>query len=291
MEVQTNYKNNKKLKLDFLLKLITFILFIWIYHDYNNVNNISKYLINECNIVKTSSIMFHRVLAKRMAKREFHQPELRQKLSSYSESVKTDNLEEDISTYTQLKKRGLNNLDLYMKLYKHRYGKKKGLAKIDCYCEKKAFDIIDNIEKLAKKMKNNKKNFKKVFYKKYGIRLFLLSLFPIIGLIYCMLFNEYYQVVPIIIYESATTQFKHGQWVILKNKETQKVIKGYRAHITKETWWIIDAMIQAFLYVSTAVFLIVIIYMLIKTVKYERIKAGKNKMSIKEYCNLCKEVY
>ncbi|KMZ82427.1 hypothetical protein PVIIG_06129 [Plasmodium vivax India VII] len=291
MGMQTNYKNNKKLKLGFIIKLITFIHFIWIHYDYNNVNNISKYLINECNIVKTSSILFHRVLAKRMAKREFHQAELRKKLSNYPESLKIDNLEEDISTYTQLKRRGLNNFDLYMKLYKHRYDKKKGLAKIDCYFEKKVFDLIENIGKLAKKYKNNKKSFKKGFYKKYGIRLILFSLIPFIGLISPLLFNEYYYVVSIIMYEAEDPKFERGEWARVKHPVTCEISEGYRAHINEQTWWIIDGLIKTFLYISIIVVLIVVVYILIKTIKYERIKAGKNKMSIKEYFSLCKNVY
>ncbi|KMZ83402.1 hypothetical protein PVBG_06044 [Plasmodium vivax Brazil I] len=73
------------------------------------------------------------------------------------------------STYVNLKRNDLSDLDNYKKCYKNRYSKKKGLAKLDCYYEKKVFDKIDKIYELSRKMKNDKKAFKKEIYNKFDM--------------------------------------------------------------------------------------------------------------------------
>ncbi|SCA83362.1 Protein of unknown function, putative, partial [Plasmodium vivax] len=89
---------------------------------------------------------------------------------SYDKYKKLKKKKEDSSTYKRLKRDGVNELDIYKKSFQCKYNKKKGLAKLDCYYEKKIFDKLEGICLLAKNMKDDKKCFKKVC-KKYGIPL------------------------------------------------------------------------------------------------------------------------
>ncbi|VVA00013.1 Plasmodium exported protein, unknown function [Plasmodium vivax] len=71
------------------------------------------------------------------------------------------NVADDKTISSHLNKKGSNNVETYMQNYKHRYEKKKGLYKLDCYCEKKVFDKLNYIEKLSDKMRSDKKELKK----------------------------------------------------------------------------------------------------------------------------------
>ncbi|KNA01514.1 variable surface protein Vir10 [Plasmodium vivax North Korean] len=81
---------------------------------------------------------------------------------SYDKYKKLKKKREDSSLYKRLKREGLNNMEIYKKSFQCKYNKKKGLAKLDCYCEKKIFDKLDNICDLAKRVNDKKKTYKKV---------------------------------------------------------------------------------------------------------------------------------
>ncbi|EDL42803.1 variable surface protein Vir10, putative [Plasmodium vivax] len=81
---------------------------------------------------------------------------------AYDKYKKLKKKKEDSSTYKRLKREGLNDMEIYKKSFQCKYNKKKGLAKLDCYCEKKIFAKIDDICEFARKTKNEKKRFKKI---------------------------------------------------------------------------------------------------------------------------------
>ncbi|KMZ88802.1 variable surface protein Vir10 [Plasmodium vivax Brazil I] len=81
---------------------------------------------------------------------------------AYDKYKKLKKKKEDSSTYKRLKREGLNDMEIYKKSFQCKYNKKKGLAKLDGYCEKKIFDKLDNICGLAKMMNDEKKRYKKV---------------------------------------------------------------------------------------------------------------------------------
>ncbi|VUZ99602.1 Plasmodium exported protein, unknown function [Plasmodium vivax] len=91
--------------------------------------------------------------------------------------------DDSISTYANLKNRDSIKLKLYKTGYKHRYAKKKGLSKLDCYCEKKLFDKIDDINKVSEKMHNDKKRLIKKILKKHCKGVIILTSILLIGLI------------------------------------------------------------------------------------------------------------
>ncbi|KMZ96437.1 hypothetical protein PVNG_06145, partial [Plasmodium vivax North Korean] len=47
----------------------------------------------------------------------------------------------------------------------------------------------------------------------------------------------------------------------------------------------------AFFFIYCTIFILSILYIFIKVVKYEKLKAGKGKMNRKEYICFCKEVF
>ncbi|KMZ94939.1 hypothetical protein PVMG_06110 [Plasmodium vivax Mauritania I] len=99
---------------------------------------------------------------------------------SYEKYKKLKTKKEDSSTYKRLKREGLNDMEIYKKSFQCKYNKKKGLAKLDGYCEKKIFDKLDNICGLAKKMNDEKKCYKKAL-KKYGLPFGLCGSFGLIA--------------------------------------------------------------------------------------------------------------
>ncbi|KMZ91869.1 hypothetical protein PVMG_04428 [Plasmodium vivax Mauritania I] len=106
---------------------------------------------------RTLNICFNRLLAKHELKNNLYKTNVGQNYEDYGMNKNIKNGAEKKSTYSQVKGDKLNKLDAYKKGYKHRHSKKKGLAKFECYCEKKIFDKIDYIYELSRTMKNAKK--------------------------------------------------------------------------------------------------------------------------------------
>ncbi|KMZ98409.1 hypothetical protein PVNG_04353 [Plasmodium vivax North Korean] len=176
-----------------------------------------------------------------------------------------------------MKRNELNNIDVYMKNYKHRYGKKKGLFKLDCYYENKIFKKIDYIYDLAKIMRNYKKSFKKNILQNFGYRLIFLSLIPFFGIVFPILFNEKYPLINV-----CFSSHTHG---------SNDCKDYYELLFTENKWKIFLPLYTTLLSLLIILVLSINFYILIKVLKYERLKCGKGKMSIKEYCRFCKDIY
>ncbi|KMZ86479.1 hypothetical protein PVBG_05346 [Plasmodium vivax Brazil I] len=106
-----------------------------------------------------------------------------------NKNIKGD--EEKKSTHSQIRGDFLNHFDAYKKDYKNRCSKKKGLAKLDCYYEKKVLKKINNIFEITDNNRNNNKFYNKKIYNKYVIRLILFGLLPFLGTIMPLFFSEY----------------------------------------------------------------------------------------------------
>ncbi|KMZ88528.1 hypothetical protein PVBG_06133 [Plasmodium vivax Brazil I] len=188
-------------------------------------------------------------------------------------------------TYEYLKK-GLNDLESYKKDYNSRYDKKKGLAKLDCYYEKKVFDKIDEIYELSRKVNNSKKALKKKMYKKFGYRHIFFSSLPLFGLILHVLFSENG---PFKKYCLSDCTSKHGKnnEDIGKNHDEA----GYTLSSINDVTAQIIIILPTLFFVTLSISLITVtIYIFIKVIKYERLKSGKGKMNLKEYCRFCKDL-
>ncbi|VUZ99473.1 Plasmodium exported protein, unknown function [Plasmodium vivax] len=157
----------KNIKFIIFIKISAFILLTWSYSFITQVNN------SELNV--TFNTRPFRLLTKSEMLMESENYGLREKLLDVKDkNYKT--VKKNTSIYGQLKKQGFNDLDIYKKSFACKYSKKKGFTKLDCYCEKKIFDKLEEILLFAKNMKDDKKCFKKVC-KRYGLPLGLSGIF------------------------------------------------------------------------------------------------------------------
>ncbi|KMZ83374.1 hypothetical protein PVBG_06230 [Plasmodium vivax Brazil I] len=229
---------------------------------------------------KILNMNFTRLLARHEQNREFEPTSLREKLSERSIYKNERNAYDNISAYSRVNTKASNNIDVYMKNYKHRYEKKKGVSKLDCYCEKKIFDNINYINDLSEKLHNNKKLYNNIILKKYVIRFILLSSFPMLGIIIPILFvgDKGEQVIPHCFAINHDAYAKGGKSCTLPN------ISGN----------IIGPIVffnTLIFYILSIINILLVIYTFIKYIKYEKIKCGKGKMNRNEYIHFCKEVF
>ncbi|VUZ99632.1 Plasmodium exported protein, unknown function [Plasmodium vivax] len=272
MVLLSNSNLGKNIMFTGLLKYFTFTFLIWTYHTYNDLGKFTKTLDNESIHDNRFILIFNRLLAKQDLQYELPYGNLREKLS------------DDISIYGKIRKKKPDNFEAYVNNYKRRYRKKKGLSKLDCYCEKKVFDKILYMRELSEKVHNDKKRFKKIFLKKYGIGLILLSLIPSLGFIYPLLLGVK----------------NCGDGVLpfcTKNEHTSISSSGVDTCPNWHNFQLNDNIIymrifnNIFSFTMITIILIFLIYIIIKLIKYEKLRAGKGKMNLMEYCRFCKDVF
>ncbi|VUZ99941.1 Plasmodium exported protein, unknown function [Plasmodium vivax] len=187
--------------------------------------------------------------------------------------------EDIISSYGKLNRAGLNDLDNYMKGYNKRDSKKKGMAKLDRYCEKKIFDKIDYINKLAENIPNNKKSYKKKTFNKFAFKFILFAFSLLLGLIFPILFGDYEKDKSII------------NWCVYDHGADPNCKYYPVIHAPKEVGEAVMYMNFIIFFIMLAIVIFVIIYAFIKLIKYHKLKAGKGKMKTKEYYRFCKEFF
>ncbi|VVA00257.1 Plasmodium exported protein, unknown function [Plasmodium vivax] len=290
------FNNNlgKNVYFTFFLKKISFIFFAWTCLFYNDVSSFSKSLEKTSNQDKMLNIKYSRSLAKEKLQRELEYQNLREKLSDGRRYKKEIKLSGDISMYSQVKKEKPNNLDIYMRNYKDRYMKKKGLSKLDCYYENKVFGKLCHIREVVQKMHNDKKLSKRSFFKKHGLGLFLFALIPAFGLIFPILFGIGGQN-PGVLGLCTDGHFKdvNSNKVHKSTDDDNDIGKCFRKLLydNKDTIDTIKYINMAFSFIVVTIVLLIFIYIFAKVIKYERIKFGKGKMNRKEYIRFCKEVF
>ncbi|SCA81706.1 Plasmodium exported protein, unknown function, partial [Plasmodium vivax] len=194
------------------------------------------------------------------------------------------NVADDITISSQLNKKGSNNVETYMQNYKRRYSKKKGLSKLDCYCEKKVFDKINYIYMLSDKMRSDEKGFKKKILKKYGIGFIIFSLIPALGLIFYILFGLGEKL-------RGAIKLCYIQGHYSNENHTEPGCTDWNAKTWKDTIENIGYANEIFSFTMITIVLLFIIYILAKVIKYEKLRAGKGKMRINEYWRFCKDIF
>ncbi|KMZ82176.1 hypothetical protein PVIIG_03430 [Plasmodium vivax India VII] len=207
----------------------------------------------------TYGIVMQRLLSKTGLEFGLEPNKIKEEISHNYGSKELENESDDTSIYRSLKRNNSNDKYSNSKKFTNTYAKKKGLEKLDCYCEKKIFNNIDKIYKLAKNGNYDKKTFKNIIIKKYGYKIIFSSLFSLIGLI-----------VPILVY---------GKVVISQGT------------LTGVIQYLIPDLNYAFFIPYCTIFILTILYIFIKVVKYEKLKAGRGKMNRKEYICFCKEIF
>ncbi|KMZ88853.1 hypothetical protein PVBG_05961 [Plasmodium vivax Brazil I] len=242
-----------------ILKISMFVLLSWIVTFFNDTCYTSENMKSGHKLDGRYEIGVHRLLSKTELDVVLEPNYIKEDISHNYESNELENEPEDSSIYRSLKQNSSNHMYSYRKNFKNNYTKKKGLKKLDCYCERKIFNNIDKIYKLAENRNYDKKTFKNVIMKKYGYKIILSSLFLLLGLI-----------VPIL--------SKAG--VNVKCLGVSKDLKDIIPYIN-----------SAFFIPYCSIFILTILYIFFKVVKYEKLKAGKGKMNRKEYICFCKEIF
>ncbi|KNA02239.1 hypothetical protein PVNG_04470 [Plasmodium vivax North Korean] len=272
----SNYYQGINLKFTTFFKTFTFIFLIWTYASYKDMNKYGHGKILNRN--------HHRLLAKHELHRELKYAGKGGQLLQHSIGKSKKNVTDNISIRSQLNKKGSNNVETYMKNYKRRYEKKKGLSKLDCYCEKKVFDNMNYIEMLSNKMRSDKKGFKKYIYEKFGISFIILTLIPAVGLIYYILFGCGKGLRGVFLLCGKDNHYTSQQ-------HTESECKNLDKYIWQTTLENIEIFNFIFSFTIITICLLFFIYILIKVIKYEKIKAGKGKMNRREYIDFCKKVF
>ncbi|KMZ96149.1 hypothetical protein PVNG_06277 [Plasmodium vivax North Korean] len=286
MEAWENYNIRDSVKLVVLLKLLAYIFLIWIWYSNWDMYGLGNALENQDEQYKNLYTNFNRLLAKHEIQWELERRNFRDNLTDHSTERRKGYITQDISSYSKLKKKGLNDLNAYKKTYKHRYSKKNGLAKIDCYCERKVFDALDNIQRLADNRQKYKKSLKKWFFKKYGVPMILFTLMPLLGAIIPTVLELKYlrkRLFPCYSYDQ--------NWDTITR--STHLYKDYTItrDINVNTWMSLEIINKIFLYASILFIAIVVIYIMIKVIKYERLKAGIGKIKGKDYYRFCKSIF
>ncbi|CAI7721696.1 Plasmodium exported protein, unknown function [Plasmodium vivax] len=288
-----NYNLKENMRFYTLFKIITLVFLIWIYNPYNYRYDFDRTLEKKSKHDSIIDIDFNRLLAHHELKKQLNYSSLSKNSPGYSKFNDIKN-EKYISTYGHLKKGKANELDAYKKNYKYRYGKKKGLAKLDCYFEKKVFDKIENVYDLADKFVDDKKSYKKEIFRKHGKVLIIFALLPLLGLVIPVFFSKHNPLTAKWCLRDCRN--KHNPSDSGTDNDEQAALETHNkqnffmASIDQNTWDIITAVNSVISHLLIILFLLVIIYILIKVIKYEKLKSCKGKMSIKEHYKFCKNL-
>ncbi|KMZ94911.1 hypothetical protein PVMG_05522 [Plasmodium vivax Mauritania I] len=267
------------------LKVITIIILIWIDNSYDNVFTYGRIIGNKYKGDSTLNIILKRYMSDNEDQNESGRT-LLYKNSPYAYDNKRSSIYDDyVSTYGTIKNRDSVKLKLYKTSYRHRYSKKKGLARLDCYYENKLFDKFDYINDLSEKLQHDKKALKKIMTRKYYIPLILFSLLPLLGFLFPILFagKRGNRIIP-------WTSVPHGKYG--SEEKCLCTEYGYIHLFTTKYSFKITYMFNALITIILAIIIILIIfYILKKLIKYEGLKAGKGVMNRKDYFNFFKETF
>ncbi|CAG9480905.1 unnamed protein product [Plasmodium vivax] len=255
---------NVKKNLLIIYKIIALIFLLWIFPPFDEADTFNKYLCKEYETDCALKLRFNRLLTKHETLKKLEQAGLKEKkISDYRKNKVSKDNGDDTSTYMHLKKGTSNPLDVYKMGFKNRYARKRGFAKLECYCENKLFNRIDELYKLADSMKNDKRPFRKALIKKYRIHVYFTIFTYILGALICI-----------------------SDLILAKRGEgTEDVI------YTSGIKYLIQTIGDILVYVFPTILLLLTIYISIKYLQYESIKAGRGKMNKKEYFKYCKEVF
>ncbi|VUZ93683.1 Plasmodium exported protein, unknown function [Plasmodium vivax] len=243
-----------------ILKISMSLLLAWIFTFFNDICYTSENMKCYHKFDGTYGKGMHRLLSKTELEIGLEPIDIKEEIPHNYENNELENESDDRSIYRSLKRNSSNYMYSYRKNFKNNYTKKKGLKKLDCYCENKIFKNIDKIHKLSKNGNYDKKTFKNIIIKKYGYKIIFSTLFSLLGLI-----------VPILVWAQVTVRFPKNLKDSLKE--------------------LIPDLNYAFFIPYCSIFILTILYIFFKVVKYEKLKAGKGKMNRKEYICFCKEIF
>ncbi|CAG9482286.1 unnamed protein product [Plasmodium vivax] len=231
-----------KLYLIFFFNIVSLVFLTWISHGDNEVGNQNIYINIKYNKSKTWILRHDRLLTNYDTQSEIEEINIKENLKELEENNKLKDITDSSEIYEKIKKFTSNSMHNYIKNLEHGYPNKKGLKRLDCLYEKKMFNEMYKLDKIAGHRKGKNSYFKKVVWKRYGLRFVILLLFILFGIVtpICCYFGD----------------------------DASSSVEGYRKYFVSYMLGINGAiylpLIIAFLYF--------IIYILSKVGKYKRLK-------------------
>ncbi|VUZ99463.1 Plasmodium exported protein, unknown function [Plasmodium vivax] len=211
-------------------------------------------------IDSTLDIRTHRLLAKYEKQNNIRNNKLQNKESPNDENCKLI-YGRDNNTYEQLKRGKPNHMESYLKDYNQRYAKKKGLKRLDCYCERKFFKSLEKVLNHVKQNNMSKKGIKKMLFKKYGLPLIIISFIPLFAFILPLMFSD--------------DNHTDTDGVVTCTKLENKPPPQYYTYIHEKCNILPVEYVNCILFIlSVLLILLLIFYLFVKIAKYERIKHG-----------------
>ncbi|KMZ88850.1 hypothetical protein PVBG_05958 [Plasmodium vivax Brazil I] len=279
------YNNYIHLYLSFYLLLYNFLIYCFFFVLHYLIDIIIIFYFYQYPLYKLLEIKykpdiifnmsFNRLLAKHTVQKELKYQQFRETNSDNVMNKKNKNISDNTSHYSQLKKVALHDFDEYKKGYKNRYSKKRGLAKLDCYFEKKVFDNFDYIYELSEKRKNNKKTFIKKILSKYRYLIIIFFLLPIPGSIMPFLFGggkDAY--IPM----CRSTCDKHTA-----GSNDAYIAISYGKVPSDIFWETMDYLSMILFYLAIIIIVVMLVYTLIKLRKYWKMRSNCDEYIDKEY--------
>ncbi|KNA01691.1 hypothetical protein PVNG_04717 [Plasmodium vivax North Korean] len=115
---------------------------------------------------------------------EIEQSSVREYIKEPEEKNKLTDISESSEIHEKENKNTLNSMYTYIKKLERGYTNKKGLKRLDCLYEKRLFDEMYKLDKIAGHMKSKNRYIKKIIWKRYGLRfvIFLLVILFEVGI-------------------------------------------------------------------------------------------------------------
>ncbi|VUZ99583.1 Plasmodium exported protein, unknown function [Plasmodium vivax] len=177
-----NAKMMNKLHLTFFFNIVSLTFLTWINHRGNEVGNHNIYLCMNFINGNTGKVRNDRLLTNDDAKSDIGQSDPSDNITLPGEKNNLKNITGTSEIHERVKMDTENSMHAYIKKLEHGYLNKKGLKRLDCHYEKKLFNEMYKLDKIAGHMKSKNSYFKKVIWKRYGLRFFIFSLVIIFGI-------------------------------------------------------------------------------------------------------------
>ncbi|KMZ81961.1 hypothetical protein PVIIG_03767 [Plasmodium vivax India VII] len=171
-----------KLHLIFFFNIVSITFLSWISYHGNEVGNHNIYLNNNYLNCNTWKLRNDRLLTNDDPKSEIGQSGTSDNITLPGEQNISKDITGSSNIHEKVKKDIANSMNAYIKKLEHGYPNKKGLKRLDCHYEKKLFNEMYKLDKIAGHIKSKNNYFKKVIFKRYGLRFFIFLIVILFGI-------------------------------------------------------------------------------------------------------------
>ncbi|KMZ85850.1 hypothetical protein PVBG_01360 [Plasmodium vivax Brazil I] len=153
------------------------------------MSHLNKYIKTKYNIGNTWNVRNGRLLTNGVPKSELEQSESSDNITVLEEKNALKDITGSSEIHEKKEMDTSNSMYTYITKLEHGYPNKKGLKRLDCLYEKKLFEEMYKLDKSAGNKKSKNSYFKKVFWKRYGLRFVIFSLILLFGIVTSIMCN------------------------------------------------------------------------------------------------------